>query len=38
MITDAIDLLVIFVLAAFLGFEIISKVPEHFAYPAHVGE
>ena len=27
MINDAVDLVVVFVLAAFVGFEVISKVP-----------
>jgi NAD(P) transhydrogenase subunit alpha len=37
MITDAIDLLVIFVLAAFLGFEVISKVPSILHTPLMSG-
>jgi proton-translocating NAD(P)+ transhydrogenase subunit alpha len=37
MINDAIDLLVIFVLAAFLGFEVISKVPSILHTPLMSG-
>ena len=37
MITDAIDLLVIFVLAAFVGFEVISKVPSILHTPLMSG-
>jgi H+-translocating NAD(P) transhydrogenase subunit alpha len=37
MITDAIDLLVIFVLAAFLGFEVVSKVPSILHTPLMSG-
>jgi H+-translocating NAD(P) transhydrogenase subunit alpha len=37
MISDAIDLLVIFVLAAFLGVEIISKVPSILHTPLMSG-
>ncbi len=37
MITDAIDLLVIFVLAAVLGFEVISKVPSILHTPLMSG-
>jgi H+-translocating NAD(P) transhydrogenase subunit alpha len=37
MITDAIDLLVVFVLAAFLGFEVISKVPSILHTPLMSG-
>jgi H+-translocating NAD(P) transhydrogenase subunit alpha len=37
LITDAIDLLVIFVLAAFLGFEVISKVPSILHTPLMSG-
>ncbi|HTT91114.1 MAG TPA: NAD(P) transhydrogenase subunit alpha [Acidimicrobiales bacterium] len=37
MITDAVDLLVIFVLAAFLGFEVISKVPSILHTPLMSG-
>jgi H+-translocating NAD(P) transhydrogenase subunit alpha len=37
MITDAVDLLVIFVLAAFLGFEVIAKVPSILHTPLMSG-
>ncbi|HUB70783.1 MAG TPA: NAD(P) transhydrogenase subunit alpha [Acidimicrobiales bacterium] len=37
MITDAIDLLVVFALAAFLGFEVISKVPSILHTPLMSG-
>lgn len=37
MINDAVDLLVIFVLAAFLGFEVISKVPSILHTPLMSG-
>jgi H+-translocating NAD(P) transhydrogenase subunit alpha len=37
MITDAVDLLVVFVLAAFLGFEVISKVPSILHTPLMSG-
>jgi len=37
MISDAIDLLVIFVLAAFVGFEVISKVPSILHTPLMSG-
>ena len=37
MITDAIDLLVVFVLAAFVGFEVISKVPSILHTPLMSG-
>ncbi|HTW08872.1 MAG TPA: NAD(P) transhydrogenase subunit alpha [Acidimicrobiales bacterium] len=37
MITDAIDLLVVFVLAAFVGFEVISKVPSVLHTPLMSG-
>ncbi len=37
MITDAVDLLVIFVLAAFLGFEVVSKVPSILHTPLMSG-
>jgi H+-translocating NAD(P) transhydrogenase subunit alpha len=36
-ITDAIDLLVVFVLAAFVGFEVISKVPSILHTPLMSG-
>jgi H+-translocating NAD(P) transhydrogenase subunit alpha len=37
MISDAVDLLVIFVLAAFVGFEVISKVPSILHTPLMSG-
>jgi len=37
MITDAVDLLVVFVLAAFVGFEVISKVPSILHTPLMSG-
>jgi NAD(P) transhydrogenase subunit alpha len=37
MITDGVDLLVIFVLAAFVGFEVISKVPSILHTPLMSG-
>ena len=37
MITDAVDLLVVFVLAVFLGFEVISKVPSILHTPLMSG-
>jgi len=37
MITDAIDLLVVFILAAFVGFEVISKVPSILHTPLMSG-
>jgi H+-translocating NAD(P) transhydrogenase subunit alpha len=37
MITDAVDLLVIFVLAAFVGIEVISKVPSILHTPLMSG-
>ncbi|HTV12912.1 MAG TPA: NAD(P) transhydrogenase subunit alpha [Acidimicrobiales bacterium] len=37
MIVDAIDLLVVFALAAFLGFEVISKVPSILHTPLMSG-
>jgi NAD(P) transhydrogenase subunit alpha len=37
MITDAVDLLVIFVLAVFVGFEVISKVPSILHTPLMSG-
>jgi H+-translocating NAD(P) transhydrogenase subunit alpha len=37
MIYDAVDLLVIFVLAAFLGFEVVSKVPSILHTPLMSG-
>jgi H+-translocating NAD(P) transhydrogenase subunit alpha len=37
MIDDAVDLLVIFVLAAFVGFEVISKVPSILHTPLMSG-
>ena len=37
MINDAVDLLVVFVLAAFVGFEVISKVPSILHTPLMSG-
>ena len=37
MITDGIDLVVVFVLAAFVGFEVISKVPSILHTPLMSG-
>jgi NAD(P) transhydrogenase subunit alpha len=37
MITDSLDLLVVFVLAAFVGFEVISKVPSILHTPLMSG-